>query len=146
MPSSSPGSSMVPERKVRGKRDRDFSWKPEAGFSRATTVFSSLRGLQRTWTLIDACIFMLCEHVKPGGGGEPGFYLLRNCSRGSWRFGSQSRQAHGMRPPLEGGAVCGLGVVSFFLLPLPAPTHPAQFHPNGLPDIRSASGTGDLCP
>ena len=51
-----------------------------------------------------------------------------------------------MRPPLEGSAVCGLGVVSFFLLPLPAPTHPTQFHPPGLPDSRSALGTGDLCP
>lgn len=60
---------MVPERKVRGERDGDCSWKAEAGFSRATAVFSSLRGLQRTWTLIDACIFMLCEHVKPGEGG-----------------------------------------------------------------------------
>lgn len=42
-------------------------------------------------------------------------------------------------PSLESGAVCGLGVVSFFLPPIPAPTHPTQFHPQGLPDSRPSS-------
>lgn len=72
MLSPSPDSSKVPERKVRGEWDGDCSWKPEAGCSRATAVFSSLRVLQRTWTVIDACIFLLFEHVRPGGLGSQG--------------------------------------------------------------------------
>ena len=124
MPSLSPGSSTVPERKVRAERDGDFSWKPEAGFSRATTVFSSLRGLQRTWTLIDACIFMLCEHVKPGGEGWGARVLsAKKLFKGQLEVW-ESKQAGMWHAPSLGGWCCLWVRSGLFLSPSPSSTHP----------------------